>query len=1287
MTRPSNPRGMQVREPLAAPELLGSDEPLESVGQPLEPSLPVVGLGVFMAAYVVAGGLGQGLALIPGVAITFWPPAGIFVAALLLNPRRTWPWWIGAACLAELSCNALWFHNAIPFALVYFGANVATAVAAAWLVGRFAPRALRLRSLEEVLLFALLAAGVAPMASATVIATTDELIGKHTFFSAWWHVWIGDGTGLLVSMLPTYVAVQTWRRRGTLTRRRVREATAVGLMLLVLGLLTFRGLLPTPYVLMPLVLWAAARFQLRGAAVTVPLIAVMAAAHPAVAGAGLPPDALSDRIVSLQVFLGVSAVSAWLVAALSAQRQAAQDELHAANADLEHRVAARTSELVRFNAELEANEEALLASGRQLRARNDQLALLARVSHLLILGDRTDQELLTAVFGEVAAAIGAEVYVGYEPFDATSMRLCNWGGLTDDERTSFSTLQFGELLCGRVAERREALVVEDIAHTDVEGSEALRAAGYGAYAGFPLLADEQLLGTIAFVTRTKTHYGDGEVRMIQSVCDQVAAMLHRQRLAQRLRASDERHRLALDGADLGAWDVDLSSGETVWSRRHYELQGLAPESAAAPLGPWPSRVHPSDAQHVAAQFAAAREGRTPVSVEHRVLRADTGELRWLSLYGRFTYDADGHAVRLSGVAQDITARKEAEFALVRAHQRLETALHASQVILFHQDRELRYTWIHNTALGDRLQEVVGRRDLELFERAEDALRTEALKRQVLETGLTRREEVCVVQGGEPRYYDLVLQADLSADGEIQGINGAGVDVTERKKVEADLKFAAERAEIAQEAAHAMLYEFHPTTGVAFRTAAIVTLVGYSSEELPGTGEAWRTLIHPDDLAQAWDQIEHGLRHDDGFALEYRVVHKDGHHVWVRDRARIVRDTSGRPERVVGMVVDITVRKEIEDRLREQDRHKDEFLATLAHELRNPLAPIRNGLQIMELGGVDEETLEEVRDMMARHVEQMTHLIDDLMDVSRISRGKIVLQTRRVDLREAIRNAVDTCRALIDDQRHELTIDLPYEPLHVEGDLTRLSQVFANLLNNSAKYTDPGGHIGLTAEREGEAARVRVRDDGIGIAAPMLPTVFDLFTQVERSAGMAQGGLGIGLHIVRRLVEMHGGSIVAHSDGPGAGSTFAVTLPLATAATEPAPVRPAPPVARGSARRVLVVDDNVDAATSLAKLLQLSGHEARVAHDGGSALAAARSFAPEVVFCDLGMPGMDGCEVARRLRADGTIAQATLVALTGWGGDADRRRSAEAGFDVHLTKPVELASLQDVLTRAPAVPSG
>ncbi len=392
-----------------------------------------------------------------------------------------------------------------------------------------------------------------------------------------------------------------------------------------------------------------------------------------------------------------------------------------------------------------------------------------------------------------------------------------------------------------------------------------------------------------------------------------------------------------------------------------------------------------------------------------------------------------------------------------------------------------------------------------------------------------------------------------------------------------------------------------------------------------------------------------------------------------------------------VATDLTGQKERQG-LQEANRRKDEFLAMLAHELRNPLAPIRNALYLMKRGEVDPSSSEDVRSMMERQVEHFSRLIDDLMDVSRISTGKVELRRGVVDLAKVVARAIEVSRTLFDQKGHELTVDLPEAPILLDADPTRIEQVLDNLLTNAAKYTDPGGHIALAVSRDGDSAVVRLRDDGIGIDPEKLPHIFDLFVQAERRLDRSQGGLGLGLSLVKSLVEMHGGSVAATSGGLGRGTEFVVRLPARSATVqEEAGVKQ-----NGRPRsesvlpkyRILVVDDNVDSARSMAMVLRrLWGQETEVAHDGLEALEKAEGFLPDVILLDIGLPGMSGYEVAGRLRESPTAGMPLLIAMTGLGQEDDLRRSRDSGLDHHLVKPVDLELLRGLIASLPKGSTG
>jgi signal transduction histidine kinase/CheY-like chemotaxis protein len=450
--------------------------------------------------------------------------------------------------------------------------------------------------------------------------------------------------------------------------------------------------------------------------------------------------------------------------------------------------------------------------------------------------------------------------------------------------------------------------------------------------------------------------------------------------------------------------------------------------------------------------------------------------------------------------------------------------------------------------------------------------------------------------------------------------------------------------------------------------------------LPDRG--WlRRYIPEDEQATMRAAIQSAVLTKSVFELEHRVLRSDGTARCVLSRAVPLLNDANEIVEWFGAALDLTARKNAEDALRDADRRKDQFLATLAHELRNPLAPLRNGLQIARLNSPADAPFRRTIEMMDRQVSMLVHLVEDLMDVSRITTGKIELRRERVTLREVLAVSTEASRAAIDARGHRLVIGPSAEELTVEGDFDRLTQVFSNLLSNAAKYMDAGGTIELRVTRQGEEGVVSVADTGIGIPAADLPGVFEMFSQVHSHRGHAEGGLGIGLSLVRQLVEMHGGSVQVASPGEGRGSTFSVRLPLTKPAVATPPERMAVATETPAAprRRILVVDDNEDAATSLAMLLEQLGHEVAIASDGQDGVTKAAAFCPHVVFLDLGMPRMDGTEAAKRLRTLPGGGHTILIALTGWGQEHDLQRTRDAGFDHHLLKPIEPHSLEELFS--------
>jgi PAS domain S-box-containing protein len=554
------------------------------------------------------------------------------------------------------------------------------------------------------------------------------------------------------------------------------------------------------------------------------------------------------------------------------------------------------------------------------------------------------------------------------------------------------------------------------------------------------------------------------------------------------------------------------------------------------------------------------------------------------------------------------------------------------------------------------------------------------------TGQTFRAEMpYFVADGSERMVDIIILPIKDETGRVVFIAPTGTDITDRKRAEEDRRNLVSLVENSTD-----FIGMCDLEGIPF----YVNQAGLAMVGLDGIEEARRTHVRefffPEDQPKIMDELFPSALEQGHGEVEVRFRHfKTGEARWMTYKVFTLADPTGRKIGLATISRDVTERRRLEQDLRnlaadlsEAGRHKDEFLATLAHELRNPLAPIRNGLELMRLAAHDGRVVEQARAMMERQLAHMVRLVDDLLDVSRITQNKLDLRKERVELSAVVSSAVETSRPLIESRGHALTVSLPPAPIYLDADLTRLAQVFSNLLNNAARYTETGGRIRLAAEPQGDEVVVAVKDTGMGIPSVLLPHVFEMFRQGDRILERSQGGLGIGLTLVKRLVELHGGSVEARSEGRGLGSELVVRLPIFRddrKAAEPAAGEPA----RAAARRILVVDDYRDSATSLATLLELAGNETHTAYDGLEAVEAAAAFQPDVVLLDIGLPEMNGYEAARKIREQPWGKTMALVALTGWGQEEDRQKSREAGFLAHLVKPVDYAALLKLLAELPA----
>jgi PAS domain S-box-containing protein len=658
-----------------------------------------------------------------------------------------------------------------------------------------------------------------------------------------------------------------------------------------------------------------------------------------------------------------------------------------------------------------------------------------------------------------------------------------------------------------------------------------------------------------------------------------------------------------------------------------------------------------------------------------------GGRRWI--HARYTphRDDDGQIVGVVCLVTDISNRREAG----HTRSRLAAIIDSSDDAIMSKTLDGTITsWNAGAArlFGYTAEEAVGQSVMMLI--PEDRHYEEQRILERIRHGKAVAPYETVRRRKDGTVFDLSLSVSPIVDeaGEIVGASKIARDITERKRAEQDLRRSREALNGLIDRAPFGIYIVDSDLKIAQMNARSQAGAFYNVRPIIGRNLddvmrlMWPEPVATEIVAAFRETLETGETYRSRNFMSPRVdTDNVESYEWELHRITLPDGRLG----VVSYYFDTTRLRKAEQGLREADRRKDEFLATLAHELRNPLAPIRNGLQILRLTGRDPVASAQVQEMLERQVNHLVRLVDDLMEVARVTRGRIELRREPVDLGAMLRSAVETSRPLIEAARHELIVDLPEEPVTLIADPVRLAQVVANLLNNAAKYTEEGGRISLSARREGNHAVISVRDTGVGIPLEVLPRVFDLFAQADRTYHRAQGGLGIGLTLVRTLVELHGGTVAAKSEGAGRGSEFVVRLPLGV---ELASRRDGAREEAGTviaSHRFLVVDDSRDAAESLALLLESLGANVHTATDGRAALDELDTYRPSVMLLDIGMPGMDGLEVARRVRQRSDSRDLTVIALSGWGQDEDRRRSREAGVDYHMVKPVDLDELGRLLT--------
>jgi PAS domain S-box-containing protein len=767
----------------------------------------------------------------------------------------------------------------------------------------------------------------------------------------------------------------------------------------------------------------------------------------------------------------------------------------------------------------------------------------------------------------------------------------------------------------------------------------------------------------------------------------------RKRLEEELATSFERIQLALDaGAIVGTWVWNIPEDRVVGDSRFAESFGLEPEAlkAGTPIEYAFQAIHPDDSERVRHEVALTLETRSAYRCQYRVLR--DGAYRWVEACGRVEFDAEGRPLRFPGILVDIEERRRVEAERDRVTALLDTFIEAVPGVVFAKDREGRYLVANRgaaQAMGFPRQAIVGHTDAELLADPAEALALMRRDRDIMASGVAQQcEEVVSRPDGKRAVWWSTKEPLRDVSGEVVGLVGTAVDITDRKRIEDALRHSEQRLALAMEVAQLGTWYWDLDSGAVVPDERCRAMCGLPGGSAPLDPDALRARIHRDDWPRVQQAFERSLASDGSgrYAEEFRWVHADGRVVWTAARGSVqFQPRTGGGSRAVAMLcsmTDITERRQMIEALREADRRKDEFLAMLAHELRNPLAPINTASHVMKLSQGDPARVLGASEIISRQVGHLTRLVDDLLDVSRVTRGLVELERRPLDLTSVVSTAIEQVKPLVQARRHELRTRLGVGPFIVSGDFHRLVQVVSNLLINAAKYTPQGGFIDVGLEQDGAQAAITVADNGVGIAPEMIERVFDLFIQAERTPDRSQGGLGIGLALVKSLVQLHDGQVQARSPGLGHGSTFRVALPLAHGAQADAGLHTAP--AHGAGRRVLVVDDNLDAAATLADVLRLSGHAVATAPDGTGALAcAAGAPAWDVCILDIGLPDMTGHELARRLRQLPAARDATFIALTGYGQAHDRSLSRESGFDHHLVKPADLDQIVGLLAAARA----
>jgi PAS domain S-box-containing protein len=940
---------------------------------------------------------------------------------------------------------------------------------------------------------------------------------------------------------------------------------------------------------------------------------------------------------------------------------------------------------VRLLARLAEVSAATVDHGGRERAREAVVLDLAADA----LAGRSGAAILDAVFLEADRQLAVDVGLAHRVDGTQELELETSRGVSALSLGAVERLELGQTFCGMAAATRTAVIADRTRIEEDPRGRVARELGLLLQVSFPLLGpDGQVLGAIGFGSTRRASLEPDEISLLERLSRVAGLALERdnlERARQEARATVD----AFYGASpylMAVIELAEAGPVVVHGNRAFAaVFGRTPEQLAgrslAELGVGPDLV-----RVWVDRCVESRAGRRPVGFEYRHRRVD-GPALWIAATVSSLGEENGRA-RFSLVADDATERIETERTLKANEEKLRVALAANRL----------GTWEWHVATDRTYGDA---RAIELYDLDPEATTTwrwllehrvhpddrdramSALLAAAEGDGWFRADYRVIQRDGRIRWVTATGQMlfESSPDGRRPTrLIGTSEDITLVREAEDALLESENRFRQMIEALPLLAWTCEPDGRCDYLSPQWVAFTGIPAG--PQLGSGWLEQVHPDDRDAVVKEWENSVANELPFAMEFRIQRFDKEYCWFETRALPLRDGAGRLVKWFGINTDVDARKRSDAALREADRRKDEFLAMLSHELRNPLAPIRNSVALLRQVGPIHPHLEQARDVIERQVLYLTRLIDDLLDVSRITQGKIRLQRGTLSLATVVERALETTRPLLDARQVGLSVTLPPRPLPIEGDLTRLVQAVSNLLHNAAKFTSEGGSIWLDLDAVGSEAVLRVRDNGVGIAPDLLPRIFDLFTQGHRSLDRSQGGLGVGLTIVKAIVELHGGRVSASSPGRDLGSEFTVRLPLVV----PAGVSARPESAESDpSRRVLIVDDNSDAAESLALLFDLQGYSVRSTGDGTAAVRLAFEFRPSVIILDIGLPGMDGYEVARRLRAAPETAAALLVAVTGYGREQDRVLAREAGFDHHLVKPVDPEALQLLIAGHAATP--